>query len=167
MLQHQVCFFLISCRYTSHYVTEFTSQITVTFSYFSELFTLKYLTAQFHESAPGLRSCWLRHLNWSVFHKPRQGAWHRSSMQSPVCRMLEVSSHFKTPLAGGFDLWPPGAFSFFVKPHIWSIPDAQSDERALPWLSNEQIRSLWCMLVCQNQISSWFHEISPIAPWAN
>ncbi len=51
----------------------------------------------------------------SVSFASRQGAWPRSNIHSPVCHLLEVSSHFKSPLAGGFDLWHPWAF-FFSSP---------------------------------------------------
>lgn len=51
----------------------------------------------------------------SVSYTSRQGAWPRSNIHGPVCWMLEVSSHFKSPLAGGFDLWHPRAF-FFSSP---------------------------------------------------
>lgn len=52
----------------------------------------------------------------------------------------------------------------FSESHIWYIPGAWPDEHAPPWLSGEQIRRLWCLLVCQNEISAWWQGMSPSAP---
>lgn len=99
----------------------------------------------------------------SISYTTCQGVWQPSSIYGPAHWMLEVSSHFKSWLAGGFDLWHPQAFFFPSPVHIWSFPD----EHAPPWLSNEQIRSLLCPLVCQNVISSWWWERNPRVSWAN
>ena len=94
--------------------------------FLSELFTLRYLTVQFHESAPGLRSCWLDHLNWSVFHAPRQGGLATLQRARPsgvlgVGRCHLISS---LSLAGAFDPWHPRGFFlvFFCKPQHLVVP---------------------------------------------
>lgn len=109
--------YVSSCHWPSSAFWNF-SQLTQNccmLLFLSELFTLKYLTAQFHESAAGLRSCWLDHLNWSVFHASRQGAWLRSNMHGPssVLDVGGVISFQVSPLAGAFDPWHPRAFFFF------------------------------------------------------
>lgn len=48
----------------SHSILVNSSKIVAVF------FLVNFLTAQFHESASGLRSCWLDHPNRSVFHTP-------------------------------------------------------------------------------------------------
>lgn len=130
-----------------------------------DIFYCKYLTVQFHQEHLWLEKLLTRLSKLvSVSYASPKGDWPRSNILCPVCWMLEVSSHFKTGLAQGSKLfYPKGIFWA----HIWFFVYARTDEYAQTWLSREQIKNLQCTLVCQIQISSWWHRMNPSVPWAN
>lgn len=140
------------CRYItfqlfSHYCAEWVqllslailvnSQKIVACCFFSQLFTLSIWQSNFTESASGLRSCWLDHPNWSVFRTPCQKGTGHSPMCTPQCSgcwRCHLISSLRWQEALIYGTQEP-----FFKPHIWSFPDAQTDEHTLPWLSREPI----------------------------
>lgn len=131
-------------------------------TFFFFFFTVSIWQPNFTKSASGLRSCWLDHPNWSVFRAPRQGAW----LWPNIPRGLDVGGVISSLCWQEALIY--GTQERFFKLHIWSFPDARTDERAppSPRLSREQIGSLLCTSVCQIQISSWW-QMSPCVPLAN
>lgn len=105
--------FWISCNF---------SQLTAIFCLllFVIFLTVKYLTAQFHESASGLRSCWLLSSKLvSVFIHLAKGVGHgtKCTAQCAGCRRRRLISS----ICWQEESLAPKSLSF-VKSHIWSFP---------------------------------------------
>lgn len=166
------CRFFIIFQLFVHYRAEWAAGDSCNFSkltgnscmlFFSKLFTVNIWQSNFTESASGLRSCWLDHPNWSVFHTPRQRglATVQYPWPSAGCWRCHLISSLRWQEALIYGTQEP---FFFQAPHL-VLP--RCTDRWTPWLSRKQIRSLRCVLVCQNEISSWWLETSTSVLWAN
>lgn len=107
-------------------------------------FYCKHLTAQFQRERLWLEKLLTRSSKpVSVLYISPRGL---AAVQLSQSSVLNVGGAISFQDSAGRSIWYMAPKSLFAKPHIWSFPDARTDERAPPRLSNDSRQRF--ILVC-------------------